>query len=115
MNDVVIPEKIYLMAPAVHPVTLEINHNKSDNISKNRTFNMEYRNSIHQPAIGKDCYADTKHILDDIGDAGAEAGNTVKAADDLDTSFPFHQFFNKKEKNKKWNCYVQQLAISFHE
>ena len=94
MYDMIIPEEIYLMAPAMYPVSLEIDDKKSNDISKNGCFNMNDRNMIHQPAIGDDGNPNAKNIFYDVGHAAAKTGNTIQPADNIGAFFPFHNLFN---------------------
>ena len=59
MDDMIVPEKIYFMTPAVHPVTLEIDDKKCDDIRKNGGLDMNDRNFIYQPVISNDSDTNT--------------------------------------------------------
>ena len=59
MYDVIIPEKIYFMTPAMHPITLEIDYKKCDDVGKNCRLYMKDRNFIYQPTVSHDSDADT--------------------------------------------------------
>ena len=59
MNDMIVPEEIYFVTPAMYPITLEINNKKSDDIGKNCRLYMKDRNFIYQPTISEDSDADT--------------------------------------------------------
>ena len=72
MDDMIVPEKIYLMTPAMYPIALEIDHQECDDIDKNCGLYMKDRNFIYQPAISNDGNADTQHILYNIRNATAE-------------------------------------------
>ena len=67
MNDVIVPEKIYFMTPAVHPITLEIDDKECNNVGKNGSLNMKDRNFIYEPGISDDRNTNTQHIFYNIG------------------------------------------------
>jgi len=54
MYDVIIPEKIYFMAPAMNPITLEIYYKKCDDVNNDRCLYVNDGNFIYQPAISND-------------------------------------------------------------
>ena len=103
MNDMIIPEEIYFMTPAMNPITLEIYNKKSNDISKNGCFDMKDRNVIYQPIVSNDGNANTKNILNNIGHAAAETWYAVKTANNIGSFFPFNNFLNKKKEDKKGN------------
>jgi len=59
MNDMIVPEEIYFMTPAMYPIALEIYNKKCDDIGKNCGLYMKYRNFIYQPTVSDDSDADT--------------------------------------------------------
>ena len=59
MNDMIVPEEIYFMTPAMHPVALEIDHEKCDDVGKNCRLYMKDRNFIYQPTVSNNSDADT--------------------------------------------------------
>lgn len=103
-----------MMTPAVHPITLEVYNKKSNDISKNGVLYMENGNFTDKPAVGNDSDTDTQNIFYHIGDAAAEAGNTIEAADYMQSLSPLHDFFNKEKDHENGDSYVQQFAVSFH-
>ena len=106
MYDVVIPEKIYFMTPAVYPITLEIYHKKCDDVKRDRCLYMSDRNFIYQPAISNDSNTNAKHIFYNIGNSAAKTGNTVKPPNYIEALTPLHNFFNQEKKEKKGNSNV---------
>ena len=101
VNDMIVPEEVYFMTPAMDPVTLEIYYEKSDDVCKNCGFDMENGDIIYKPAIRNDSDANSKYIFYDVGNSTAETWHTVKSANDVKPFFPFYNFLNQKEKNKK--------------
>ena len=49
MNNMPVPEKIYMMAPAMYPVTGKIKRNKSDDIGQIGGFDMSNSEMFYQP------------------------------------------------------------------
>ena len=72
MNDMIVPEEVYFMTPAMDPVTLEIYYEKSDDICKNRRFDMENGNIVYQPTVRNDSDANPKHIFYNVSNSTAE-------------------------------------------
>ena len=103
MYDVVGPEKIYFMTPAMDPIALEIYYKKCDDVKRDRCLYAKDRNFIYQPAISNDSNADTKHIFYNIGNSAAETGNTVKPTNNIEAFTPLHNFFNQEKKEKERN------------
>ena len=103
MYDVVIPEKIYFMAPAVYPITLEIYYKKCDDVKRDRCLYVSDRNFIYQPTISNDSNADTKHIFYNISNSAAKTGNAVKSTNYIEALMPLHNFFNQEKKEKERN------------
>ena len=106
MNDMIVPEEIYFMTPAVHPIALEIYNKKSDNISKNSCLYMKYRNLIYQPAVRNDSNANTKNILHHVGHTAAETGYAIKPADNAKAFSPFHDLFDDEKEKEERNSDV---------
>jgi hypothetical protein len=73
MNDMIVPEEIYFMTPAMYPIPLEIYHEKSNDVSKNCCLYMKNSNIIHKPAISNDSNRQAKNIFHNVRDATAEA------------------------------------------
>ena len=94
MNNVVIPEKIYFMAPAMNPVALEIDNYKCNNINQYCSLNMKNGYPGYKPVIWNNGNANTQHIFHHIGNATAETGNTIQSTNHMQTFSPFHNFFN---------------------
>ena len=103
MNDMIVPEKIYFMTPAMHPITLEVNYKKCDDIKKDRCLYVNDRNFIYQPAISNDSNTYAKHIFYNIGNSAAKTWNAVKPTNDIKAHTPFHNFFNQEKKEKERN------------
>ena len=103
MYDVVIPEKIYFMTPAVYPITLEIYHKKCDDVKRDRCLYVSDRNFIYEPTISNNSNANTKYIFYNIGNSTAKTGNTVKPTDYIEALAPLYNFFNKEKKEEKRN------------
>ena len=94
MYNVIGPEKIYFMTPAMNPITLEVYYKKCDDVNKDRFLYMKDRNFIYKPTISNDRNAYTKNIFYNIGNSAAEAGNTVKPTNYVETLTPLHNFLN---------------------
>ena len=101
MNDMIIPEEIYFVTPAMYPITLEIDNKKCNDINENSSFYMDQRDIICQPAISKNRNPNTKYVLDNICHSAAKTWDTVKSADNIRSFPPFNDFFNKEEKQEK--------------
>ena len=101
--DVIGPEKIYFMTPAMYPVTLEIYYKKCDDVKKDRCLYVNDRNFIYQPAISNDRDANAQHIFYNIGNSTAKTWNTVESTNYIETFAPLHNFFNKEKKEKERN------------
>ena len=103
MYDVVGPEKIYFMTPAMDPITLEIYYEKCDDVNWDRCLYVSDRNFIYQPAISNDSNTNAKHIFYNIGNSAAKTGNTVKPPNYIEALTPLHNFFNQEKKEKERN------------
>ena len=73
MNDMIVPKEIYFMTPAMDPVTLEIYHEKSDDVGKNRSFDMKNGDMIYQPTVCNDRNANAEYIFYNISNSTAKA------------------------------------------
>lgn len=97
MNDVQVPEQIYVMLPAMYPVTCKVDADKSNHISKPRSIDMNKRNFTYQPAIGNDCDTEAQHIFGYIGNAAAEAAYHIHIAKGILAFVPAVPLFKKDE------------------
>ena len=113
MNDMIVPEEIYFMTPAMNPITLEIDDKETNNINENSSFNMDQCNVVDKPAICNYCNGDPQYILYNIRHTTTETWNTVQAADNVQSFSPFNNFFDKKKEKKKWNSDVQEFTVGF--
>ena len=100
MDDMQVPEEVYLMAPAVHPVAVEINNDKSDDVNDQRILNSSDGKVLQHKRIDADGDGEAKHIFGNVGNAAAEGGDHVHIADGIKTFAPAIPFFKKYEQEK---------------
>ena len=95
MNDVQVPEQIYVMLPTVHPVTCKVDADKSKHISKPGSIDMNKSDFAYKPAIGNDGDTKTQHIFGNIGNAAAKAAYHVHIAKSIFAFIPAIPLFKK--------------------
>ena len=93
MNYMPVPEYIYVVAPAMDPITLEIQHEKSDHVCPDRGFDFEDCEMFYHPTVTDNTDANPEHILGYIGNAGAEAGDHIHIPDRIPALVPAIPFF----------------------
>ena len=69
MYDVIGPEEVYFMTPAMNPITLKVYYKKCNNVKRDRCPYVSDRNFIYEPTISNNSNANTKYIFYNIGNS----------------------------------------------
>ena len=69
MNSVFVPKKIDFMRPAMHPISLEIEHHKDDKTIQKVIFDVKNGKMIEQPGITKNRKTKTNNVFYGVGHA----------------------------------------------
>lgn len=100
MDDMQVPEQVYLMAPAVHPVAVEINDDKSENVNDQFVLNSGDGQVFEHKRIDADGDGKAENIFGNVGNAAAEGGDHVHIADGIKSFAPAIPFFKKYQNEK---------------
>lgn len=102
------------MAPAVYPVAVEVNDDKSEDINDEFVLYGSNSKMFQHKRINADGDGEAEHILGYIGYSAAEAGYHVHIADGIFAPVPAPPFFKKNQKEEGGHGDEQYLAVGFH-
>ena len=69
MNHMQVPEQVYFMTPPVHPITNEINDDKSRDIDQDSIFYLRQGQVMEHERINTNGDRDLQYAFGDISDA----------------------------------------------
>ena len=95
MDNMQVPEHIDLMLPAVYPIAIEINNDKSDDVKDDRMLNMRQRQMFQHKGVNADGDSQAQHIFGHIGNARTEGGDHIHIPDRITALVPSVPFFKK--------------------
>lgn len=114
MDNMKVPEQVYFVAPAVYPVAVKVNDDKSEYIYQQGVLNAGDGHMLQHEGIDADGNGKTEYILGNIGNAAAEGGYHVHIADGILSFVPAPPFFKKYQRQEGRHGNQQYLAVGFH-